>query len=777
MRQSSPALIALVLGLATGVGIGFVLGSDDAAGGPVHAMDADPSTVVRRRAASPDSAADSTELAATSASAPRVVDSTPADAAALSPLEERRASELGTEAARRVAAAEPTDEVAEGAGVIHGEVVDQYGNAVEDADVVVVGSNFRGNGVSGSSTDKIGRGFSGFDSLADEVDEYAKQRAAARKRNLATKTDAGGAFRLEGLRDGRHYVKAYADGHVFDGSYVRTGDAVRFSATPVGVFELEVRMPNGTVPESAIVIGLDSDGDETAYEWSPDAPEVRLAGRERTLRVLGGDVMRLRWDRYVATFRSEERLVDLEKDGAGPHVFDLVPANLLRVTVKDESTMLPRIKPWVSIVAEGDEGDGTKLKRHQDGPFLVADLEPGRYELKCGRGQGDVELEQSVELVAGLNEVELTLGDVDADDYLVLKCHDDSGRPIGSIDVRYEAKSKGSTHTGGLRTVARPGGEHWVHRGEFTKHQKGDEPPKITLTVEAGRLGTIKREIDPNDSVVDFVFSEPCNLTVQVTGMAGRQIRLVVESLEDAQPQDAEQNGGWRHFNDSRAVGPDGRVAFGKVQPGRVKILAMKGDNRWVHGRPVGELEVALRAGDETVTLALPELYELVVYAPDSEKGEHFGLQRVEGDSTDGGWYGGQQIGDDQRVRFKDLVAGKYVINNWSGNHGQMTVTVPGPEVTFVAEKPNAVKIVRVTEGKALANAGARAGDILLFIGQHEAKPSTYWSRLQLALMDGDTTLTVARGGSERVLTVPQIESEENLWNEVGAQFANVQYP
>ncbi len=768
MRSSISALLLLLIGVVAGIGLGFVLGS-----GATPALAADPATssIARSPSGALPPAQRSDDGVSLALAGPRSALLTGAASADLTDVEVAHASAT---AARSVAAVKVVGESASdagGDGVIIGHVLDAQGAPLPGADVVVERSGSpRRAFVDGASTDGIGRAWSGQGTLGDEVDEFAKERMTSRRGVVAVKTDAAGAFRLEGLVPGQHRLRAYAEGYVLDSENVQTGDSVRFVARPVGEFHLAVRLPDGSEPARAVVLTIDDDGDETSYAWTPAEPVIRLSRRTRKLRALGGTVERARSDRFAARLASEERRVDLDRDGPGPHVFDLAPASVLRVLVTDESEVRPRISPWVKL--KDLASDETKsLSCYADGPFLLADPKPGTYELTAGRGQVEAEWTESVEIVGGVNEVAVTLGDVDLAQYLVVHCSDDAGRPVLDARFRYSVKSEDGSSSGGMRHTSPSPGEYWLARSRFRPEDGAVAATETKVTVQSGEHGKLERKIDPDQGELHVVFEPQCELRVAVTGHGDRSLRVVVEPRSDA-----DSNRGWRSYSNAKAIDADGTADMGTLQPGPVRVLLMRGEGQHVWGLPVAELDVTLPSGPHSVTLVAPEMYDLVVHAPGCKKGDHFNLQLQSLDG-EGQWIGGTELDESLRARFEGLAAGSYVLNAWGSEQGQMEVTVPSGEITFEPIAINAVRVSGLKEGKAFARAGFRNGDVITHVGEHAIAGAQYFNRISLALVDGDVTFEVLRSGKVVQVVVSKIPTALDVWEALGCQLHPTHYP
>ena len=778
MRQNSLALLTLVLGLLVGAGMGYLLGS----GGTVEASGGNggspqilqPEAISNAPSPLSSTAPDLGEVGALPELA--LGKQVGGDQDGLSSAELARAEQAASSALGRVSAASDDGE-SERTGVITGTVVDEMGTPIAGATVVSDGPRSRNSSkVTARSTESVGRAFPGVKALEEELDSYAKSRVKRRKNVRTAVADAAGAFSLEGLAEGSHPLRGYLEGYVLASTNAETGGVVQLIAKRVGAFELDVRLPDGSQPDEAIVMALDDKKREKAAgKWTKEEPSLRFPTTMVRCRVLAGDPQKVNWSEVVAEYSSSMMTLNLDTDGPGPHVVELAIETQLRVTVVDESSTVPRLDPWVSVRSLDSDGSKvTPLKRYGTGPFILSSLDPGSYEVTAGRGKSAPEVTTAVEVSAGLNEEQVTLGDLDLDRFIVARCVGSDGAPMTSVEFRYSAvKKKGGSRSGGVDATSGSPGEYLIDQSEFRgQNEQQEELKSLQLTATSAVMGQITQEIDPSASALNFVFEEPGEVDVQVTGdLTGSfYVALVPVKVEDDDDSDAMDWMGRARARGSAKVGKDGVAQVGLVQPGDYDLELTAKDNEWGFDPAIASVQVTVASGDNRLSIAAPVLANLSVHAPDMEVGATFHLQSRKGDDSQV-FHGTQEtLNDQHRALFEGVAPGDYTLHAWGETQGQMEVTVPCGEVLFVADEVTAYEVTGITKGKLAEKAGLLKGDLIVAVNAHQVEGVAFMNRLWVEFADGPSTLQVLRGGREVQLELEKMEASANAWTAFGAR-------
>ena len=287
MASTKIALLTLILGLGLGGGIGFLLGGD---GGP--AVQAADSSMVRRTGVERRGPAGEQGLSL----------------AALDPADRTSSSRVNTDATDRALAAEAdgysdatlarismeaedAEDGLTGEGTITGTVFDGDGAPLAGATVVTVNFYSAGEGSNrGRSTESVGRGWSGPTEVRGALAANAKTLLEKQRRQRTTRTDAAGGFEFADLPAGRFTLRPYLEGMVFESQTVRVGESAQFIGKPVSEYHLDLRLPDGTVPEEATIALVGERRNRGSYRWTSDEPTIRLTRSTASLKAMVGRV-------------------------------------------------------------------------------------------------------------------------------------------------------------------------------------------------------------------------------------------------------------------------------------------------------------------------------------------------------------------------------------------------------------------------------------------------------------------------------------------------------
>ncbi len=721
MRHSSTAIFTLIAGLLLGGGLGCFLGQSGSVqasgGGRAATLEVGPDRAAQSPASAPADAADLGSVGAL----PSVesTDSGQGSERGLTAAEDARASRAAATALGRVSAALP-DEDSTWTGVLHGTVADDLGAPLAGVTVMSRGpASWYSATVTASSTEKVGRAFPGIKALEEELEVYAKGRVKGRKKTRMAVTDAAGGFTLEGLEPGTHSISGYLEEYVVKGENIETGATGKLVARRVGAFELDVRLPDGSQPAEAIVMATDEEDDEeVAGRWTPEEPVIRFASVKVRCRVLAGEPRKIDWRAIAAEFQSPLATLDLAADGQGPHVIQLHQETQVRVTVIDESDAVPRMAAWVRV--------------------------------------------------KGVNELVLTLGEVDPSRFIQVRCTGPGGVPVTAVDFRYQSVTgNGSSSSGGASAILKGPGEFWIDESEVGGQQ--DEAVAVTaltLTAKTALYGSIKQDLDLSARLVEFQFEEPGDVTVEVTGSRTSSLRVSLSPVKD--PDEEEQ--WWRQRGQVKAVDGEGVASMGLLQPGDYELKLTAGANDGFNSPSIASQTVNVRPGKVILSIAAPSLSEVVVHVPEGKAGTQVGLQKRNEGQVAAGYFGSVPLDDQLRARFEGLAPGTYVVQLWGGEtQGQMEITVPCGEVVFTAQKINGFEVTQVTAGKMADEAGPKKGDIILAVNEHQVEGNGFLNRFWVELGEGPSTVLISRGGGELNVELPKLEDSVNTWGAFGA--------
>ncbi len=673
----------------------------------------------------------------------------------------------------------------EGVGHISGLVVDEVGQPL--AGVTLVSELAQGSGpraIQGAATEGVGRAWQGLRDLDEALEPSARHELARRESLRTTVTDAAGRFRLEDLRPGQHTVSAYIEGLVFAHQSLYTGDSAHFVGRKVCEFHLDVRLPDGSAPREAVVmLGEEHRWNTSSYRWTPEEPVLRLGEQAAQLQVYAGDVSTSDYRTYDSAYAAPSRTIDLGRDGSGPHTFQLQARARLEVRVADRSSREPRIAPWVKAVSADGPGAQTGVQAFKAGQRLIrmdaerfsaVDLTPGAWVVGAGRGSDEPEVTARVEIGPGPTEVSLELGELDLSRFLVVRCKGPEGAPLFGVTFGYSiAHPGGGGRSGGVTSFARPGGEYWIGWSELLGGRERGAEIKARLTSTARGYGKLESELTPNQRELDLVFEPACDLDVFVTGDLSPGYLIQLEPAgSEGRGLGSEVLFIGRNGQPTGRIDGQGRASIAGLQPGPYRVLLVQSKQDLpVRAPTVASAEVTLRPGSQAVTLVAPQLYELVVYAPDIAVGTTF-LLMFGGEVNSPQTQRQVDLGADRRARFAHVPAGEYTVAALGQNGGRsLQVVVPSGEVQFQTEVLNALRVKDVVADKLAAQAGLRDGDLVLSVGGREVDGHVALQRIFLGIQGGTVVLRVQRGGALMDVTLGPATTAQP-WVEIGASFA-----
>ena len=751
MRPPALALLFLGFGLILGTATGYWLGATDPSGPRAIGFDG----------ASPQGSQNREDVRGTDDELARTTSDVGVVPSGSDTRRTEREARLVADRALRGERASVEDHVA-GTGVISGQVTDPQGAPIEGATIVSQPRIGRAGAPDVQDSSRIGRAWSGFGSIDESVAQNARWRLERRAGSAVTESDANGRFQLDELIEGEHVVDAFAEGFEFDTNLVRVGTEVRIVGHAVSEFAIDVVLPSGERAESAKIAIEDERGEQELFAWSADAPVLRHQARSLRLRALRGDVMSVQYRRHIAKLHSDVRVIDLDRDGDGPHVFQLRPMDLLRIEVIDESTIVPRLHSRLKVVGSAGEVAFASSATDEN-VHIVRDVAPGSYEVQVYRGVDREPLvSRTVDVVPGTNDVEIVLGDVDLSRYLIATCRDERGRPVEGVTFLYHRRVGHRESPSGVSDLERPLGEYWIDIDEFCRARDVSVGERVVLTALSPDRGLVRKEVDVGPGEALFVIPAPARLTVEVSGPSTDLVMIEVFS--------ADARGGHRVSSMKRPLPVrDGRVGPVRTQAGHAWIEAILASDGNRQGGPIATKLVKIGAGEQTASITVPELYDLIVRVPESTSDTRLQLDGPIGsDRARRSRFFGRADESGRWIQEK-LLAGTYDLWRYEGNgRERMTIEVPSSEVTFQAVTPTGFVVTAVREDTYAAKNGLRVGDVLKAIGGHEVDGEAWWSLFVTEIQQGEADLIVRRQGSSVTLELSRFSGQRVTLGDLG---------
>ncbi|QDV05102.1 hypothetical protein Poly30_05970 [Planctomycetes bacterium Poly30] len=771
MKASHLALLTLVLGLAVGFAIGAVLnGSESKAAGA-------PTVGITQAASVTPDVADAAGDDRLSQVGERPVSDGPAQIAARSTSGSTAGPGARTAARKAISttASKSAEDTSAWTHTIHGVVLNADGDPLPGVQIVSFNRETKGwrGLMQARDTSEVGRAWEGLPDVEAKLAEQAETLMADRLHASTAISDATGAFTLEKLREGVHAVQAHAEGYVFSPQMTHTGRECVFSGERVVELELDVRLPDGTQPESAVVFpGASNFGSEIA--WTSESPRLRLKEASFELIVRSGNVQRLDWRSMTSDFESEPRMVNVDTEGAGPLVVELRANQILRVKVEDASELVPRIPIWVKAMpAPGGSGEidwseesRTALTAVPSGDFEVSGMPGGKYLLAVGRGEGNApEITRPVTVGPGLTEVSLQIGEADLGDFLVVRCEREDGTPVDKVSFDASVQTERFARPVQIKPERRARGEYWLPRGQLFQ---SEQDASVELAASTETDGSASTTVETGDGDVVIEFKPACSLEIQVQGdlTAGYSVHAAPKA-EGSQGQRLSYR---TMSRGSQKVKEDGRAVLNALQPGTYEVAVYEtGHDSKMGGylgnsRKVVSETIEVKGLNQPLNLAIPTAHTVMVRAEGVDAGKKLQLSPKDGGYRDRLT---ADVGPDSMARFENVFAGEYVLR-LDGGSDSKSITVPTGEVQFVTKIVYALKVRSLEEGGPAALAGFQKDDLVTEI---RGKAVSGWQDLFALTKSAaveSVPVTVLRGGQSTGLSIGPVGEEDGKPKSLG---------
>ena len=773
------ALPALVIGLAGGMLGGKLIGS-----APARAESAVPVVAPK---AEPSAVAPPVALAAPPQRSERVVaNAMPApDAARVS--EEELAGALERVSPPAIAASV-------GSGVIAGRVIDEDGRPLPGAVVVAT----RRSSARVSDPADVGAASPPEPTLEEHLREQAREWAERRAGRRRATTGADGAYALDALdADAGYDLRAYAEGYVVEalGSWygVAPGNRVEFTARRVAEIPVQLVYAHGGAPEEGVVRVKRGD-DTTSYEWSAQQPNVRLADGRVVVRGYAGSVRSSSYSDsdLDSEHASEEVSIDVTQNGVEPIRLVLEPRTGVRGRVVDDwGSGLQRLRAFALPVPSDGDVDlkalaGSNRSTYvSGGRYALLDLGPGRWAVGLGTWNGPVIVHEVVDVDAGVIELDLVIPRPDPENNLVVRAFGPAGRPLRDVDFDLRHEYANGSSSGNAEARRAPDGSYWLQpsssggsRGGGDFFAPWPDGTKWTLIARHAQLGSRTVELEEGQRELELRFAEPVSIRVVVEGYAGsgREGKLSV----DAQPvRDGEvgENTRWHAHRGGTNLSADGEARFEHLEPGTWRVTLSTGTEPW-GGEALVSRDVTVAAGEQVVTLSLPVLHDVHVYAPGLQPGTYLWLREAEEKETGRTmWFGNGRnthVGDDHRAVFESVKAGEHILGG-NGIHEEIRVVVPCGEIFVEARTPDCMRVTIGDVEGLLHQAGLRSGDLIVGANAKSfTEASEAWEALQGG---GEVPLMVLRDGKTIDVTLDAPAAGGNWFEKLGGMLMPANRP
>jgi hypothetical protein len=640
-----------------------------------------------------------------------------------------------------------------GTGTISGKVKNERGQPVAG---VVVRASFQGDRRDRRPTWKKGDGPPPDDDLQGELQRFIEDSERNRAMRRSATTGENGEFTLDGLVDDRYSLQAFLSGFVVSPDQselawnAKPGVWVEFTASPVQVVKVDVRLADGTVPKKANLV-VRVRNSSTSELWRPDTPELRLGVGAYAISATAGD--REEWS-------AEPQNVTL-KEGAppAPLSFKLTARTGIRGRVRvPKGYALDSLSVFATRFAGTTPPDEQTLRGGQNSwasqwngyEFSILDLAPGNWLVGAGTWES-VFTTKVVEVKAGvLTDTILEITDAGASG-LVVRVVAPDGSAAADVNLHVFADRFDASETFSVRPKTDGA---WV----VAAKKEGTEPKDCFLQAHSERYGSKTVPLPGvSGGELKIEFAEPASLDVTVTGYAGSNVegRLKI----DAKPIMAGRERHSRvYYSSSRddQIGPDGKQTLRPLQPGRYRVELQYMQERW-NSSVLDHVDVDVRAGANQVTIAAPAVYSLTVVAPGEPAGTHIGISQIGGSGSER--WGRSPVGADGTSTFEGLSAGTYrlILYSKAMRQRSMKVTIPAAgSVTFKEDVETALVLKALDSDGFLASSGLQAGDVITGVDGTAFDGARPAAQVLLGLVSArkELKLQITRAGKALEVTV-----------------------
>ena len=673
-----------------------------------------------------------------------------------------------------------------GDGWISGSVLDDRGAPVSGITVIATRSEL--NKPTGDSTDGVGSGAPAIDSLDEALERAAKTWAQNKDQRARVSTDSKGRFRLSGLTDGRYEVNAYQAGWVFTAAGQAAcypGDVLSFRATQITLLTLDIRLPDGSAAQDAVV-ECRFGSEKRFSSWSPEEPTLRLSAPRLQIKVYAEPLAtRIRQRETMSRYASEDITVDAEDLAGAPLIVSVETRPGIRGSLDKQGegqessfVMIAMIETEADFKVEGPFQDAQK-QSVDSGDFLFIDLEEGLYVIGIQSGRGgnqEIKNHQFVQITDELIEVDLNVPAPVVSDFVLVHCLDPKGQPLDGVSFSVNAvRGTENARTGSAQSQQANDGVYWLRRDglRMQDYDAWSSGSSLKLLGKSAIYGTQSTDLSSGQGEAYMQFTNPVSLTVSIVGFEdltfkeSLSIQIAEQNSDGRNPSIVAKTQTGNRRGSDPTLAKSGTATFGSLAPGSYEIRLLKGSG-WGNGNVIASTPITLGTEDSSATLMPPHLHELVVFAPSLPEGSYLSLNPVGDNSSQGisnfGYIGNfegsgsnARLDANKRAVFSDLSAGLYRLQKgWDGEG--LEIQIPSGEIVFEPKLPNVWQVAITNEAGELYKAGLRTGDTILSINGTPIAQMGLEEGAFGVLQGGNSDVSLRRDGQVISVTISKID-------------------
>lgn len=507
--------------------------------------------------------------------------------------------------------------------------------------------------------------------IGEKVDFYIKSLQEGEKNTYESSTDAQGRFHIDGVPQGKYWFEAFAEGYQVEqknqrGYNIEPDADITFIARQLIEVKVQVQLPDGSLaPSAKIDIGhmqLPGGYSSWPFNWAPDNDVIEL------------------WEDgcYTLTAKSEEK--DMSSDavnlvfrtGNPPEQVVLklrtFPGIKGKLVFRNDNGInnSGRVEVYAILHTQGKEVTKESLQQGNPGnannyngyEFNFDKLIPGNYVIGCFIRNRL--LTEEVRVVDRVVIKDIEIPPLNPSDYVTLWILDPKNSPLIDCQISAGYRGKEGNYSGYAEGVTLlENSSYQVILPTTESNIASPDSTKYEITVRSGKYGEKK---------VSFASPPPEQLTVKFESEAF----LEVSFSNLGQVEYADRVGcslfpetEKRYYYNASMNGPkinsSGILNLGPVQPGKYTLVVFVKTDRWQYS-PVQEIPVDINAGDNTLTVTLPELYSLTVLASPRKAGRGVSLMKKEGEESSQKQNMYKNLDKDGKAEFGNLSAGNYEI-------------------------------------------------------------------------------------------------------------------
>jgi hypothetical protein len=491
----------------------------------------------------------------------------------------------------------------------------------------------------------------------------------------------------------------------------RAGDELDLIATRLVAVPLRVLLPDGSEAAQARVVARALPANISEFtSWTPTRREVEVSPGTVRFYVTGipDDSMVAEVDAEIPESGSATELAIQLARSPGVYVTLKVPEPYygdLSVSLLPAEDIVREdsgADPWSSPSRKAARAIGKNQ-------WVFPTVPSGDYVFFVGMQNMLTVLRQRITVTDGVCEFTFELAPLDTSDHFTVRVLDADAKPMSRVRLSCTL-GESDVVMGDTTAYLEVGqGEYMMRRPQLRDESRFVPTDGLFICVQA-HYGQNKRfgRLPADGDEVEIRFDAGCTLVVEIDNLPeiGRNDMWVAVVPESASIRRESQTA--RYSNDYNIPGGRNnlmaRQEFKDLQAGKVTILVLREADE-----PATALlrqELTLEPGVQTVKLAMPPLYELIVRTT--------AAQKIKSMTVVGETLQTSQQTDGQTLRVHSLPAGEY----WVGNYtGFMKVTLPAPDgVDFSPSPANCILLYGYDKSGLLYGKGLRRGDLIASI-------------------------------------------------------------